>query len=166
MKLESSWGFENSSETKSFEEDCYEYKEDIDSQEHDAMDEESPTYDMDGDDDYWKFMEKPIYDMSREGSAYSESFGGSIENTICDMSTEGSVHLGTWGGLGMEEEYTKFSYNHSEPYHPETHTSITNEYFERQCIEESNLIQPMEGQPKPTSSHSEVPYDLDGLRFT
>ena len=59
------------------------------------MDEESPTYNMDGDDDYWKFMEKPIYDMSREGSAYSESFGGFIENPICDMSIEGSVHLGT-----------------------------------------------------------------------
>ena len=82
------------------------------------MDEDSPTYDMDGDDDYWKFMEKPIYDMSREGSAYWESFAGSIENPICDMSTEGSVHLGTWGGLGMEEEHAKFSYDHSKPYHP------------------------------------------------
>ena len=39
-------------ETKSSEEDCYEYKEDMDMQEHDAMDEDSPTSDMDGDDDY------------------------------------------------------------------------------------------------------------------
>ena len=55
------------------------------------MDEESPTNDMDGDDDYWKFMEKPVYDMSREGS----------------------VHLGTWGGLGMKVEHSEFSYDHS-----------------------------------------------------
>ena len=40
-----------------FEEDCYEYKEDMDRKEHDAMDEESPTYDMDGSDDYWNFIQ-------------------------------------------------------------------------------------------------------------
>ena len=61
----------------------------------------------------------------------------------------------------MEEEHAKFSYDHSEPYHPESHTSISNEYLERQCIEESNLIQPMEGQPEPAFSDSEVPYDLE-----
>ena len=105
-------------ETKSSEEYCYEYKEDMDRQEHDAMDEESPTYDMDGDDDYWKFMEKPIYDMSREWS----------------------VHLGTWGGLGMEEEHSEFSCDHSESYHSKSYTSINNKDFERQCIKESDLI--------------------------
>ena len=132
-------------ETKSSEEYCYEYKEDMDRQEHDTMDEESPTYNMDGDDDYWKFMGKPIYDMSREGSACSKSFIGFIENPICDMSTEGSVNIGTWGGLSMEEEHSNFSHDHSKPYHPESHTSISNEYFERQCIEKSNLIQLMGG---------------------
>ena len=35
-------------------EDCYEYKEDMDRQEHDSMYEESPTYDMD-DSDYLEF---------------------------------------------------------------------------------------------------------------
>ena len=39
-------------ETKSFEEYCYEHEEDMDSREHDAMDEDSPTSDMDGYDDY------------------------------------------------------------------------------------------------------------------
>ena len=82
--------------------------------------------------------------MSREGSVYSESFGGFIESPIYDMSTEGTLHLETWGGLGMEDEHAKFSYDHSEPYHPESHTSIGNEYFARKCIKESNLIQPME----------------------
>ena len=52
---------------------CYEYKEDMDRKEHD---EESPTYDMDGSDDYWNFidnptcenlMENPIHDMSTMG---------------------------------------------------------------------------------------------------
>ena len=41
------------------------------------------------------------------------------------------------------------------------HTSISNEYFERQCIEESNLIQSMKGQPEPAFFDSEVPYDLE-----
>ena len=65
-------------------EDCYEYKEDMDRQEHDAMDEESTTYDMVGSDDYWNFidnptcenfMENPIHDMSNNGSVYSKKFG-------------------------------------------------------------------------------------------
>ena len=51
----------------------------MDRQEHDAMDEESLTYDMDASDDYWNFiynptceniMEKPVHDMSNKGSVY------------------------------------------------------------------------------------------------
>ena len=61
----------------------------------------------------------------------------------------------------MEEEHVKFSYDHSEPYHPESHTSISNEYLERQCIEGSNLIQSMEGQPELAFFGLEVPYDLE-----
>ena len=139
-------------ETKSFEEDCYEHEEDMDSRENGDMDEYSLTSDMDGYDDYWKFIGNLIYNMSREGSVYSESFGGFIENPICDMSIEGIFHLGTWGGLSVEKEHAKFSYNHLEPYHLKTHTSISNEYFERKCIKESNLIQPMEGHPEPAFS--------------
>ena len=112
----------------------------MDSQEHDAMDEDSPTSDMDGDDDYWKFIENPIYNISREGSAYSGPFGGFIENPIYDMSIEGSVNLETWEGLDMEEEHSKFSYDHSKSYHPKSYTSIHNKDYERQCIKESNLI--------------------------
>ena len=52
------------------EEDCYEYKEDMDRQEHDTMD---------GSDDYWNFIDKPtcenlmdnpIHYMSNNGSVY------------------------------------------------------------------------------------------------
>ena len=59
-------------------------------QDHDAMDEESPTYDMDGSDDYWNFignpncenlMENPIEDMSNNGSVYSKMCGSPIYDT-------------------------------------------------------------------------------------
>ena len=85
-------------EAKSFEEDCYEYKEDMDRKEHDAMDEESPTYDMDGSDDYWNFIdnttyenliENPIHDVSSKESVYSKICGSTIYNT----SIEGSMDL-------------------------------------------------------------------------
>ena len=58
---------------------CYEYKEDMDRQENDAINEESATYDMDGSDDYWNFIdnptcenltENPIHDRSNNGSVY------------------------------------------------------------------------------------------------
>ena len=68
--------------------------------------------------------------MSREGNAYSESFGGFIENPIYDMSTEGSAHLETWEGLDMEDEHSEFSYDHSESYHPKSYTSINNKDFD------------------------------------
>ena len=66
------------------------------------------------DDDYWTYIEKPIFDVSREGS----------------------VDLETFEDLGVVEEHAKFSYDHSEQYHLKSHTSISNEYFERQCLEE------------------------------
>ena len=136
----------------------------MDSQEHDAIDEDSLTSDMVWYDDYWKFIENPIHHMSREGSSYSESFGGFIENPIYDMFAEGSVHLETWESLDMEEEHSKFSYGHSESYHPKSYPSINNKYFERKSIEEFDLIQSMEGHPEPTFFHSEVPYDLEQPR--
>ena len=58
---------------------CDTNKEDMDRQEHDAMDEEFPTYDMDGSDDYWNFIDNPtcenliknsIHGMSNKGSVY------------------------------------------------------------------------------------------------
>ena len=77
------------------------------------MDEESPTYDMDGSDGYWNFidnptcenvMENPIHDMSNKGSVYSKICG----SPIYDMSIEGSTDLDAWENLSMEEEYSEF----------------------------------------------------------
>ena len=90
------------------EEDCYEYKQDMDRQEHDAMDEESPTYDMDGSDDYLNFINNPtcenliknsIHGMSNKGSVYSKNCG----SLIYDTSIEGSTDLDTWKNLSMED---------------------------------------------------------------
>ena len=96
----------------------------MDRQEHDAIDEDSPTYDMDGSDDYWNFIdnptcenliENPIHDMSSKGSVFSKICG----SPIYDTSIEGSVDLDTWENLSMEEEHSKFSHDHSESYQEE-----------------------------------------------
>ena len=58
---------------------------------------ESITYDMDGSDDYWNFIdnptcenfiENPIHDMSSKGSVYSNICG----SPMYDTSIEGSVN--------------------------------------------------------------------------
>ena len=59
----------------------------------------------------------------------------------------------------MEDNHVEFSYDHSE-----SHTSVSSEDLEKQWIEDSNAIQPMECQSQPTSSHSKVPHDLEELR--
>ena len=71
-----------------FEEDCYEYKEDMDRQEHDAMDEESPTYDMDGSDDYWNFIGNPNCENLMENpSRICPTMGVSIQKYVEVQST-------------------------------------------------------------------------------
>ena len=90
------------------------------------MDEESPIFDKGMDNDYWTYIKKPIFDVSREGS----------------------VDLETFGDFGMEEDHVEFSYDHLE-----SHTSVSNEDFEKKCIEELDSIQAMECQSEPTSSH-------------
>ena len=101
------------------------------------MDEESPTYDMDGSDDYWNFidspsceniMENPIHGMSNKGSVYSKICG----SPIYDTSIEGSMDLDAWENLSVEEENSKFSCDHSKP-----HKGISNEDIEKQCCEKS-----------------------------
>ena len=135
----------------------------MDRNEHDAMDEDSPTYDMDGSDDYWNFIDNPtceniidnpIHDMSSKGSVYSKICG----SPIYDTSIEGSVD--TWENLSMEEEHSKFSHDHPESYHAEPHKSISNEDIEKQYCEKSNVMQSAEYQSLPFSSYIEVPYDL------
>ena len=58
--------------TKIYEEDYCEHEEDRYNQEHDAFDEDSPIFNKDIENNYWSFMENPIYDISREGSVDSE----------------------------------------------------------------------------------------------
>ena len=71
---------------------CDTNKEDMHRKEPDAMDEESPTYDMDGSDDYWNFIDNPTCENV-------------IENPIHEyMSSKGSVD--TWENLSMEEEHS------------------------------------------------------------
>ena len=135
----------------------------------DASDEDSLISDVDGSDDYWTFMENPvyetlenlienpIYDISSEGSVYSEICG----SPIYDTSIEGSVDLETWESFGMEEEHSKFSFDYSELYYSEPHISINNEDFEKQYNEGSDGIQLTEDQSHPSSSLAEVLYDLE-----
>ena len=130
--LKSSFPY-NIFETRYSEEEYSEHEDEC-IQECDAMDKDSHIFDKGRDDDYWTYIKKPIFDVSREES----------------------VDLETFGDLGMEDNHVDFSYDHSE-----SHTSVTSEDLEKQWIEESDSIQPMECQSQPTSSHSEVPHDLE-----
>ena len=130
------------------------------------MDEESPTHDTDGSDDYWNFignpncenlMENPIHDMSKNGSVYSKICG----SPIYDKSIEGSMDLDAWENLSMEEEHSEFSCDHSDSYHEEQHKGISNEDIEKQCCEKSDVMQLVEYQYRPYFPHIKVPYDLE-----
>ena len=121
----------------------------MDRKEHDSMDEESPTYDMDGSDDYWNFidnptcenlMENPIQDMFNKVSVYSKICG----SPIYDTSIEGSMDLDVLENFSMKEEHSKFPCDHSDSYHAEKHKGINNEDIEKQCCENSDVMQSME----------------------
>ena len=120
--------------------------------------------DIDGSDDYWNFIdnptcenliENPIHDMSSKGGVYSKICGS--PNT----SIEGSVD--TRENLSMEEEHSEFSHDHPESCHAELHKGIRNEDIEKQYCEKSNVMQSVKYQSQPSSSHIEVPYDLELL---
>ena len=64
-----------------FEEDCFQQNEEC-SQGLDTNDEASLISDIDGDDDYWTFIENPTFDI--------------FENLIYDVSNEGSVYSATY----------------------------------------------------------------------
>ena len=63
----------------------------------------------------------------------------------------------------MEEEDSYFSHDHSESYHVEPHKGISNEDIENQYGEKLDVMQSTEYQSQPSSSHIEVPYDLEQL---
>jgi len=86
-------------ESQLFEEDCFEQNEEC-SQGLDTSDEASLISNIDGDDDYWTFIENPTYDI--------------FENLIYDVSSEGSVYSETYESC--KEEQLEFSYDQSELY--------------------------------------------------
>ena len=67
------------------EEDDSDQAEDKYSLEHDASDEDSLMSDKVVDEDYWTFMENPIYDMSEENNEL-ENFDGFVDNPVYAIS--------------------------------------------------------------------------------
>ena len=88
--------------------------------------------------------------MSSKGSVYLEIYGSSIH----DASNKRSFYSDTCGSY--KEEQSEFSYDQSELY-----LSIYNEDLEKQCSEESDGVQLAEVFPRPSSSHIDIPYDLE-----
>ena len=157
-----SWDAYDIFETHLFEEDCYDHKEDEDSQGLGTSDEHSLISDIDGHDDYWTFIENPtsdtlenifenpIHDLYNEESVYSGICGSSIY----DGFSKGSVYSETYESC--KEEQSEFSYDQSE-----LCLSICNKDLEKQCNEELDGVQLAEVFPQPSSSHIDVPYDLE-----
>ena len=131
-------------ETKTSKDDHCEHEEVSYTQECDTSDEDCLVTDVDGNDDYWTFIENPIY----------ETFENRFENPIYDMPREGSVDLETLGDFGMKGECSNFPYDYSEPY-----TSISNKDLEKEYNEDLDWVQFIESQL--SSSCTEVPYDLE-----
>ena len=134
-----SWDPYDIFETQLFEEDCYDHKEDEDSQGLRTSDEQSLISDIDGDD----LLENPIYDMSSERSVCIEIYG----SPIYDASNKGSVYSDTYESCKEEQS--------------ELYLCICNEDLKKQCSEESNGVQLVEVFSQSSSSHIDVPYDLE-----
>ena len=141
-----SWDPYDIFETHLFEEDCYNHKEDEDIQGLGTIDEHSLISDINGDD----LFENPIYDMSSEGNVCSKICG----SPIYDAFNKGSVYSETYESC--KEEQSDFSYDQSEMY-----LSICNEDLDKQRSEESDGVQLVEDFFQPSSSHIDVPYDLE-----
>ena len=86
-------------ETQLFEEDCFEQNQCR--QGLDTSDEASLISNIDGDDDCWTSIENPTYDI----------FENIFENLIYDVSSEGSVYSETYESC--KEEQLEFSYAQS-----------------------------------------------------
>ena len=104
-------------------------------------------------------MENPIHDMSNKRSVYSKICG----SPIYDTSIEGSMDLDAWENFSMEEKHSEFSHDHSDSYCVEPHKVSSNEYIEKQCCENLDVMWSVEYQSQPSPSHVEFPYDLEQL---
>ena len=84
-----------------------------------------------------------------------------FENPIYDMPREGSVDLETLGDLGMEGQCSNFPYDYLEPCHSEPYINISNKDLEKEYNEDLDWVQLIEKLSQLSSSHAEVPYDLE-----
>ena len=132
-------------ETYLFEEDGFEKNEKY-RHGHDTSDEASLISNIDGDDDYWTFIENPTYD----------TFENIFENLIYDIYSKGSCYYETYESY--KEEQSEFSNDQSELY-----PSIGNKDLKKQCNDESDGVQLVEVFSQPWSSHIDVPYVLEHL---
>ena len=73
------------------------------------------------------------------------------------------MDLDSWENLSMEEDHAEFSRNHLETYHAKPHKVSSNEYIEKKCCGKLDVMQSVEYQSRPSSSHIEVPYGLELL---
>ena len=97
--------------------------------------------------------------ISSKGSVYLEICGSPIYYT----SIEGSMDMETLENPSMEKQHSKLLYDHSESYHAEPHKGINHEDMEKQCCENTDVMQLGEYQSQLSSSHIEFPHDLEPL---
>ena len=57
------------------------------------------------------------------------------------------MDLDTWENLSMKGDHSEPSRGHLESYHAEPHKGISNEYIEKQCCENSDVMQLVEISP-------------------
>ena len=98
-------------------------------------------------------MENPVYDINKEENNEPETFDGFVDFSIYGISKGESMDLETWENPSMEEEHSKLLYDQSESYHAEPHKCINNEDIETQCCEKLDVMQSVEYQSQPSSSH-------------
>ena len=73
------------------------------------------------------------------------------------------MDMETLENTSMEKQHSKLLYDHSESYHAKPYKGINNEYMEKQCCENTNVMQFVEYQSQLSSSHIEFPHDLELL---
>ena len=54
------------------------------------------------------------------------------------------MDLDVWEKFSLKEEHSEFSCDHSYSYHVEQHKGINNEDIEKQCCENSDVMQSVE----------------------
>ena len=63
----------------------------------------------------------------------------------------------------MDGECSNFPHDYSDSCHSKPYTSISNKDLEKEYNEDLDWVQLIEERSQPSSSHTEVPYDLEQL---